>query len=33
MAVATHGARDGDEDADDIDVDSLPMDDVPVRIV
>ena len=35
MAVATHGTRaaadDADEDADDIDVASLPMGDVPVR--
>ena len=34
MAVATHASRDDDdEDADVIDVDSIPMDDVPVRIV
>ena len=32
MAVATHASRDDDEDADAIDVDSLPMNDVPVRI-
>jgi hypothetical protein len=32
MAVATHASRDDDEDADAIDVDSLPMDDVSVRL-
>jgi hypothetical protein len=32
MVVATHASRDDDEDADAIDVDSLPMDDVSVRL-